>query len=158
MNLGLIKVTHELNCFASSLLTEMSKRIRSLRYVAELGVRPRISMASHGPTPRRFHTITARRTQTESHAAGSHRSVNKTAWSVIIASLTGLAGYGISRLSTNTNKPTSTLSILDAERLPEVQYATLQDMRKASSSLLHLIPDLYTQRGIPSTSLTDHWI
>lgn len=62
------------------------------------------------------------------------------------------------QLSTTTNKPTSTLSILDAERLPEVQYATLQDMKKASSSLLHLIPDLYTQRGIPSTSLTDHWI
>lgn len=136
----------------------MSEKIRSLRYVAELGVRPRISMACHGPTPRRFTTITARRAQTGSHAAGSQRSVNKTAWTVIIATLTGLAGYGISKLSTNANKPTSTLSILDAERLPEVQYATLQEMKKASASVLHLISDLYTQRGIPPTSSTDHWI
>lgn len=123
----------------------MLERIRSLRYVAELGVRPRISTASHSSTPRRFTAITARRTQNGSHSAGAQRSVNRPAWTVIIATLTGLAGYGISKLSTNAKKPTSALSILDAERLPEVEYATLQDMKKASSNVLHLIPDLYAR-------------
>lgn len=53
--------------------------------------------------------------------------------SAISAILTGLTGYGIWKFTFNDfNVPATTTTILDAERLPLVKYASLEDMKKVS--------------------------
>lgn len=111
--------------------------MRCSRKVAELTLRPRIASVCRGPAQRRFNTNSNRRAQNSPEISSTAKQTfNVKGLTVGVAVVAGLAGYGVSTLSTSdTNKSSSTLPILDQERLPAVKYATLEDMQKVSPAM-----------------------
>lgn len=57
--------------------------------------------------------------------------------SAMVAVISGLVAYGVWKtLSDNANIPNPMTAILDLDRLPPVNYATLEDMKKVSPDRL----------------------
>ncbi|KAJ5490269.1 Vanillyl-alcohol oxidase C-terminal subdomain 2 [Penicillium expansum] len=117
--------------------------MRCSRKVAELTLRPRIASVCRGPAQRRFNTNSNRRAQNSPEISSTAKQTfNVKGLTVGVAVVAGLAGYGVSTLSTSdTNKSSSTLPILDQERLPAVKYATLEDMQKAIAQIEYELRD-----------------
>ncbi|KAH1413754.1 hypothetical protein KXW40_003773 [Aspergillus fumigatus] len=62
--------------------------------------------------------------------------------SAIVAVVTSLAGYGVSKIPNgDANVPNRMTGVLDPERLPPVKYATLEDMKKAIAEIEYELRD-----------------
>lgn len=65
-----------------------------------------------------------------------NKGIDARRFGVVFGVITGLAAYGIAKISSNgVSTPASSSSILDSKRLLIVKYATVDDMKKASAFL-----------------------
>ncbi|CAI7675499.1 unnamed protein product [Penicillium palitans] len=117
--------------------------MRCLRKVTKLTLRPRVASVCRGPAQRRFNTNSTRSAPNGPEGSTAPKeTVNGKGLVVGVAVVAGLLGYGISTLATgDANKPSSTLAILDPERLPTVKYATLEDIQKAIAQIEYELRD-----------------
>lgn len=128
---------HSMHYNFSFTTSKVSEKMRCLRKVTKLTLRPRVASVCRGPAQRRFNTNSTRSAPNGPEGSTAPKeTVNGKGLVVGVAVVAGLLGYGISTLATgDANKPSSTLAILDPERLPTVKYATLEDIQKVGVTL-----------------------
>lgn len=125
----------------------MAERIRLLRSLAGAIARPRRASGLRVPAWRHFNHSASRREQKVLPDASSPANrLDLIVVSAMVAVISGLVAYGVWKtLSDNANIPNPMTAILDLDRLPPVNYATLEDMKKVSPDRLPWI--LASTRG-----------
>ncbi|RDH24492.1 putative FAD linked oxidase [Aspergillus niger ATCC 13496] len=128
---------------SSMALRELAERIRLLRSLAGAIARPRRASGLRVPAWRHFNHSASRREQKVLPDASSPANrLDLIVVSAMVAVISGLVAYGVWKtLSDNANIPNPMTAILDLDRLPPVNYATLEDMKKAIAEIEYELRD-----------------
>ncbi|KAH2321617.1 hypothetical protein KXW87_000864, partial [Aspergillus fumigatus] len=121
----------------------MAERIRLLRNLTGVVPRPCRASVLHVPAWRRFSQSSSRIEQKVlPNACSRAKGRDWRIVSAIVAVVTSLAGYGVSKIPNgDANVPNRMTGVLDPERLPPVKYATLEDMKKAIAEIEYELRD-----------------